>query len=593
MTHQIKNKNAGICTQNFVGIMTNNAFHRFQTLHFFFRVCYTQNTRNRVQIADCAATVNAFQSKSQERVRKITMAALAETRHSCWNPPFFDNALLHWLAEQKEQLTQTIQTLQQLPDRISYQFSPDKPRIEKFNVYRLKARWEELLKTDYSKEIALQKILALAAIDFKTYAAEYVLREPTSFFTLKIHSKNNHHIITDEYPIQPLLTMAQDAVKDFLKQGKPASRMEADSTVIAKMMDWAAKGSDGEIKVQISPDGPSYLGNNRYSFIFIRTLHVLPNGDREIQTTQHKVWLSHIDLLRLLVQSGIQIPQHTLATELSLTKLFLSVPDNFSEERLLQIANSLPQLHIPSEYKEVQLQNPDQFQKEYNTVEQFFLKIVENAFTHNQHRATIWRELEVALNFSERRLLKVVQDDKKNQIQLASLENLIILYEKLIQHNYHGIKLDKNAAADITQQLTGVLGSLNGYFSWGQCLGGSMFSLNLSGVTTATQYKGFPLELLAKQAGDKIHFENCPFCEKRMKVFDLPGKIVCSGCGNVKLCGIEHGESHGELTRTPDTTHTPPNQKDTRQQIKKAHSLQPQHDSPPISLSDFVAGWLL
>lgn len=517
------------------------------------------------------------------------MAAPAETLHTRGNSSVFDNALLHWLASGGEQFKEAMQSLQQFPDRIAYQLNPDKPRIPQFNVYRLQVRWEELIKTSETKEVALQKLIALAQEDFRTFIEEYVLRKNISTFTLKIILRHGHHIITDEYST-PLLTMAKEAVKDFIKQGKPASRMEADSVAIAKMMDWAAQGQDGDIEINISPAGGSYLGPTMYSFIFIRILHILPNGDREIHTTQHKVWLSHMNLLRLLQQCGAPVPPGTLATELSLTKLFLPLPQGFDQKKLTEIALTLPQQHIPPEYEEVSLQNSEGFQQEYESVETFFLTLVEKAF-QTAPQTHMWKKLEEAINFGQRRLLKVIQDDKKGAIDVVSTQRLLQLFETYSDHVYGNKKLDARSAVAVTTQLTGVLGSLGRMTSMGQCLGGSLFSLNLDGVAAATQYKGFPLEMLAKQAGDKVHFENCPFCEKKMKVFDLPGKIVCSGCGNVKICGTEHNHTPEQHTNSlgQERAHT---------SIQKQKSMKrPAHQQPtqldPISATQFIAGFLL
>ncbi len=520
------------------------------------------------------------------------MAAPAEKHHSRSESSVLDHAILHWLAAQGEQFTQAIQHLQHLPEKIAYQFSENKPRIPQFNVLRLQKRWEELLTQSPSPEVARQRLLALAQEDFRTYIEEYVLRKNISRFILKISSSNGHHIITDEYST-PLLTMAKEAVQDFLKQGKPASRMEADSIAIAEMMDWAMQGQDGDVAINVSPAGGSYLGNHMYSFIFIRTLHVLPNGDREIHTTQHKVWLSHMNLLRLFVQSGIQVPQHTLATELSLTKLFLPVLNHFSEAEMLKIAQSLPQQHIPPEYEEVQLQHPDQFQQEYTAVEQFILQKVDATFkqlphTPRQDQLKLLRKLEEAINFGQRRLLHVVQKDTKGAIDSVSTQRLTALFHTYEAHVYDGKKLSGQAALAVTSELTGILGSLGRVTSMGQCLGGSLFSLRLDGVAAAAQYKGFPLEMLAKQAGDKFHFENCPFCMDKMKVFDLPGKIVCSGCGNVKICGMEH-----EHSPKHHINNEMPHKRPIMKKPKPTHSIEEQRvNLSPIGATEFFASFL-
>ena len=77
------------------------------------------------------------------------MVVAAETLRFCGNSSVLDNALLHWFAQGEQFKNASIHSTSS--ERISY-LSSKNGSIPQFNVYRLQARWQELLeKSDLQK----------------------------------------------------------------------------------------------------------------------------------------------------------------------------------------------------------------------------------------------------------------------------------------------------------------------------------------------------------------------------------------------------------------------------------------------------------
>ena len=121
-------------------------------------------------------------------------------------------------------------------------------------------------------------------------------------------------------------------------------------------------GKDGDCAINISPAGNSYLGKICIRLCLCEGYIFFPMAIEKFGLHNIKygfrTWIYFDSLPKFMLN-----PAHTQATEFSLTRLFLQLPQDFSEESMLQIAHQLPQQQIPPEYEEVSLKHSEAFQK--------------------------------------------------------------------------------------------------------------------------------------------------------------------------------------------------------------------------------------
>lgn len=494
------------------------------------------------------------------------------------------STITQWLVQRAEDFILFGKTLENLPQRLRYILNDhERSRLYQFNIPIFAQRWLEFSKTGETRDQSWERFRKLIDSEIESYTREYILRMKRDRFDLFLTSDDKGNLLSTEY-IPSLLPMAESAVQRFIHEGKPSDRMEADAIAISKMIDWAKHAPNGAMGINISPPGRDYLGPSKYAFAFLRQIETLPDGKRIIHTEQLKLWLDYSNLAHLLVSLGVQLPQGFRATELNLSQGFFQLPHNVSLDQLEAHAQQLPQKRVPEEYKEVILHHPQFFQQEFHKAKEFFLNTIEQYFppyteagTTRQKKQSL-EAMEVAFNMVHRRLQQIVKLDQQGETAPTDLGEMADFYQKYINHIHHGQRLNPEEIVETAAIMTDFLGPLRSIGSWGQCLGGSIFSLQLDGglhIPLESQlYKGIPIGLLQKEASG-FHFENCPICKDKTMVLEMPnGDQVCSGCKTKKLCGNEKGAHHNHAKK-----HIPTKDHHTQHNNQESAHRSPSHQS--------------
>lgn len=456
------------------------------------------------------------------------------------------------LASLGEKLLYLKENFERLPQRITNILgNKEKGRIYQFSIPLFVQRWSEFVKTSANEVEAREKLKRLIASELLSFIKEYVLHVNTDTFDLYLSSLGGNNILSDEYAIA-LLPMTDNAIDRFKEEGKAGSRMEADRAATSKLIQWAKHVNDGDMAINISPTGPDYLGSDGYAFVFIRILRVLPDGKRKIETIQQKVWIDNIYFGELLRKIHARIPEGFIPTELNLARTFAPLETPISPQEIINILRAFPQRGMPEKYQEILLQNPHEFQQEYNNVEKFFIQTMDQYFpqylaaTTTQAKQNTLYAMEDAFNMSYRRLLFAASLSKDGKSLPSGTDTLASIFQQYVGHQYFGKKLQESELSALNGAAIGAFGSVGRFFSIGQCLGGSIPGLFEGGqfIAKTQLYKGIPTHMLAGEAV-RSHFEKCPVCNKVRKVLEMAnGDQVCSGCNTLKICGTEH--SHQE-----------------------------------------------
>ncbi len=488
---------------------------------------------------------------------------------------FIQATVAQQLASFGEKLLYIKENVERLPQRISNALNnKEKGRIYQFAIPFFVQRWNEFIKTSVNETEAREKLKKLIASELLSFIKEYVLHVNTDAFNLYLSSSGENNILSDEYAIA-LLPMTDNAIDRFKKEGKAGSRMGADRAATAECIQWAKYANNGDMAINISPTGPDYPGSEGYSFVFIRTLHIQPDGQRKIETIQQKAWIDNTFLGEFLRKVHAIIPEGFIPTELNLARTFAPLETPISPQFIINILKTFPQRHIPDKYQEVILQNPHEFQQEYSNVERFFVQVIDQYFpqylaaTTTQAKQKMLYAMEDAFNMSYRRLLFAASLNKDGKPLPSGADNIAAIFQQYVGHQYFGKKLQKSELSALNGAAMGTFGSVGRFFSIGQCLGGSIPGLFEGGQLIAkTQfYKGIPAHMLAGEAV-RSHLEKCPVCNQVRKVLEMAnGDQVCSGCNTMKICGTEtsHQEAHGQGSHPSHGAEHSANQRKTKQ----------------------------
>ena len=279
-----------------------------------------------------------------------------QTPQSSGAMEFIQATIAQQLASFGEKLLYIKESVERFPQRIVNALSnKEKGRIYQFCIPLFVQRWNEFIKTSANEVEAREKLKRLIASEFLSFIKEYVLRLNTDTFDLYLSSSEGNNMLSDEYAIA-LLPMTDHAIDRFKEEGKAGSRMEADRAATAECIQWAKHANNGDMAINISPTGPDYPGSEGYSFVFIRTLHVLPDGKRKIETIQQKALIDNTYLGEFLRKVHAITPKAFIPTELNLARTFVSLEAPISPQLIINILKTFPQRHIPDKYQEVILQ---------------------------------------------------------------------------------------------------------------------------------------------------------------------------------------------------------------------------------------------
>jgi hypothetical protein len=182
----------------------------------------------------------------------------------------------------------------------------------------------------------------------------------------------------------------------------------------------------------------------------------------------------------------------------------------------------------------------------------------------------LFASMEDLFNMAYRRDIFVAEKVAEgNPVPIQDME-LSEFHRLYVGHKYFGKKLTKDQISQLKESGTSMLGVLGKFASWGQCLGGSIGSIDFGGfqvpeafAAQQAYYMGLPQRVIEEQA--KHSYEGkCPVCNKIQTIYEMVnGDVVCAA-GHLKLCGNEsHNSNQSHKSSNPSFKSSSPHNSHT------------------------------